>query len=117
MFDGLWRSIKQVDYIESLKNELVQVRLERDKIQDTLFRVLKIHLIPENRFELNQELSKQPIEIGKTRDVKSYLNDLQKKSYNLAIQKQIEEEEKRINELELEKDLNKQKEKDATKVS
>lgn len=96
----LWRLIRQDDYIEFLKLEIQRLSEERDNLRDTLFKVLKLHLIPKDRTELIiSEQSQIPVQ-NKVRNVRSVLSDLQKKSYDEAVRRDIEAEEKRINELE-----------------
>ena len=66
-------------------------------MQDTLFRTLKLHLIPRDRSELNQIQSSEQNKVPNNyRNTRSVLNELQKKSWGDMIEK-------------VEKDINGQK--------
>lgn len=98
MFNGLWRLLRQQDYVDSLLKELEIVRNEKHELQETLFRTLKIHLIPNNRDEYIKDITKQQVETP-VRNSREYLNKLQKESWDLSIQQQIKEEEANIQKL------------------
>ena len=85
---------KQTEYILFLKSEIEQLRKEKQELQDTLFRTLKLHLIPNNREEL-KEIS-QPIPITPTRNIRTHLSQLQKDSWGKSIKDKIQEVENEL---------------------
>ena len=100
MFTNLWRFLCQDEFITSLKTQIEIERKEKLELQETLHRVLKLHLIPKDRTELI--ISEQPKTTIQTqaRSARSMLTELQRKSYDESVRREIEVEEKRISELE-----------------
>lgn len=95
MFDNLWRLLRQDELVQTLKEELEKVRIEKTQLQDTLHHVLRIHLIPKDLEEMRTIPSQQPIQIPR-RGFHSALTELQKRSFDEATRKRIEQEEQKI---------------------
>lgn len=95
MFDNIWRLLRQDELVQTLKEELEKVRLEKLELQQTLHHVLRIHLIPKDLEEMRQIPAQQPISIPR-RGFRSALTELQKKSFDEATRKRIEVEEQKI---------------------
>lgn len=100
MFQNLWRFLRQDEFITSLKTQIEIERKEKLELQEVLHKVLKLHLIPKDRTELI--ISEQPKASIQTqaRSARSMLTELQRKSYDESVRREIEVEEKRISELE-----------------
>lgn len=97
MFKNLWSLLRQDSYISHLREELETVRREKNELQETLFKTLRIHLIPNNLQEMQSSPKSEPISIPR-RGLRSMLNEMQKKSLDEATRKRIDEEESKINE-------------------
>jgi hypothetical protein len=97
MFNNFWKLIKQQDYISFLERELETVRQEKTALQGTLHHVLRIHLIPKDLNEMREAPANTPVSISRPRNIRSALNELQKKSFDEATRKRIEEVEDQIN--------------------
>lgn len=99
MFKNFWKLIRQESYIEFLREELDKVRSERNALQDTLHHVLRIHLIPKD-LEQVRNAAPQSIPISRARNMRTFLSEAQKKSFDEATRKRIEQTENEIQDSE-----------------
>lgn len=95
MFDNFWKLLRQDELVSTLKSELEKVRVEKSELQETLHHVLRIHLIPRDLNEMRETPPNQPIQVPR-RGFHSALTEMQRKSYDEATRKRIEEEEGKL---------------------